>query len=852
MSPFDQSEVETVFAAVIEAAAADRAAVLDRRCAGRPDLRAEVLSLVDAHDLTQVGLTTGDREAIGRAAALAFGAAGASPQVGTRIAHYRLDGRLGAGGMGEVHRAWDLAIGRPAAVKLVRPGVSLDLTRRLLREVEASGRLQHPGIATFYEGGEDQGRAYVAMELVEGSTLRSRVDKGPIPVDEALRIIAGLLEALAHAHAAGVLHRDIKPENIMLRSTGVPKLLDFGLAHRLAGDVAATKGRDAKSGATTQAAAPAIDADATVTNLTADGSISGTPGYMSPEQLRGEPLSPASDIFQVGVVLYEMVTGQRAFARGSIAERVTATLAGPPDLSALWSMRPVGLEAFVSRALATHTSDRFATAGECLLALESLMTGDVADATPGSVVVIDFANMTGDDANDWIGASLAEAIRSDLGRVACVRVPPRLPTVRTIGQLRQHNRPSEPADVALALGLRWATSGTCERADDRLRVSFRITEAATREVKHAATLEGTVGDVVDLSRRLAEAVAAALHVDHRGGAAPAQATIDQRALERYTRARTLWQSGSGDPRILALLEEAIAIEPTYVPALAAMVPAYATRFIGSANPADLEQAIAVSDRVLALDPNNGEALVWRGYALFRLDRIDESLVATGCAVELGGDDPFPYYTHAATLLQRQPEVSLPFFQRAVQLEPRFGIGWLALGWTLVTLGRYVDARYALTRAQALEGMPGPTFLSGIGGYLAECLRAEGRLDEARVAAMAGLEAIERTDNLYRDTVRAFCLGALGRVALAQGDRDAAGTAFSQAIAQMRARTRTQGGGHVLVQALAGLAQSAGDRAAFDEARELLAARQGYSFKYFYGCDEWLTRQQLSAAADGLE
>jgi len=283
-----------------------------------------------------------------------------------------------------------------------------------------------------------------------------------------------------------------------------------------------------------------------------------------------------------------------------------------------------------------------------------------------------------------------------------------------------------------------------------------------------------------------------------------------------------------------------------------MVPAYATRFIGSANPADLEQAIAASDRVRVLDPDNAEALVWRGYALFRLERFDEALDVMAHAVEVGGDDPFPSYTYAAALqaLQR-PDEALVKFQRAVQLEPKFGIAWLGLGWTLFTLEQYRDARYALMRSQALEGLPGPTFVSGIGGYLAECLRCEGRLDDARAAALAGLDAIERADNLYRDTVRAFCLGSLGRVAWQQGDREAAEAAFSQAIAQMRSRTRTQAGGQVLVQALAGLAAATGDASHFEEGVDLFTNRQGYSFRQFYGGDNWFTLLQLSEAAAAL-
>ena len=483
MSPDDQSEVESVLMAVLEAADARRVSLLDQRCEGRPELRAEVLSLLAAHERTGGMLGADLRSAIDAPAAPT---PEDEPTVapGARIAHYRLDERLGAGGMGEVFRAWDLALGRPAAIKLIRRGVPGDLPRRLLREVEASARLQHPTIATFYEGGEDAGQAYFAMELVSGSTLRRRIEAGPVPPAEAITIAAGLLEALAHAHAAGILHRDIKPENIMLGATGAPKLLDFGLARRLYEPHVISAASRPEVAHLTSSSGSTADADRTVSNLTAEGSLPGTPGYMSPEQWRGEPLGPPSDLFQVGAVLYEMLAGGRAFARGSIAERLDATLATPPDLTALRSMTPEGLDAFVGRLLALRPADRYASAGECLIALEALSTGAAAAGTPGSVAVLDFANQTGDDSHDWIGMGISEGIRAELARGADVRVAPRLQTVRTTAMLRQKGGLSGPADVALALGLRWAVDGAFERTDQELRVRFEILEAATRQPIH--------------------------------------------------------------------------------------------------------------------------------------------------------------------------------------------------------------------------------------------------------------------------------------------------------------------------------------------------------------------------------
>ena len=609
------------------------------------------------------------------------------------------------------------------------------------------------------------------MELVEGTTLRERLESGPIAPTDALTITAALLEALAHAHAAGVLHRDIKPENIMIARNGTPKLLDFGLARRLfETDIDDPSGCDV----------------ATFTTLTAHGAIAGTPGYMSLEQLRGEPLGPPSDLFQVGTVLYEMLTGRRAFGEGPIVARIAATLAGLPDLVALASTGPPGIDVIVRRALAARPEDRFASAGAFLLALDALTDRRVRTMFPESIVVADFSTHDGDTSNDWIGSAIAESLGEDLARIEGVEVVARAQLLREAAKLRESGGGVEPVQIALSLGSRWALTGNYERADDRLHLSYRLIDASTGVDGSSGELNGTVRSLSSWET-LAQAIADALHVQRRMRV-PLESREQEHAFELQARARQIWRhAGRVDSRVLAMLEEAVGESPNCAPALGALVGALAGRYIASGDSKDLERAVEISERAIAVDASNCEVWTWRGYALFRLDRLAEALKALQQAVALGTHDPSPFYMYGSTLQAvGREEEALTHLQRAVTIDARFSIAWLSLGWALSCVGRYEEARYAYSRAKALEGQPGPTMVAGVGGYIADCLRCEGRLTEARREALDGLESVERSDFSYRDTIRALCLGALGRVTLLLDDRAAAEAAFSQAIGQCTA------------------------------------------------------------------
>jgi len=384
-----------------------------------------------------------------------------------------------------------------------------------------------------------------------------------------------------------------------------------------------------------------------------------------------------------------------------------------------------------------------------------------------------------------------------------------------------------------------------------LLFTVRILEAATGTELGSIRAVGTVRDLISLRAAVADAVIAALHVT---GHRTASATASTRAFELYSRARQWWGSASraDHQRAVHAVEQALDDDPGYAPALGLLAGLRATSFIVSRDPEDLKRAIDASDQAIALDPRLAEAWSWRAYALFRQQRIDEALASYAHAVAAKADDAPTWYLYGSTLLAiGQTADALPKLQTAVRLEPRYGIGWLALGWALHRLARPIEAAHALRRAQALEMQPGPTFIAGVGGYLADCLRSMGALEAARAEAMAGIASIERSDHAYRDTIRAFCLGALGRVALAMGDDTAAHAAFAQAVAQMRGRTLTMAGGHVLVSALAGWSRATGELEPFAEALALFEAKEGYSFNHFFGCTDGETWLELARAAHHL-
>ena len=284
---------------------------------------------------------------------------------GTKLGPYQIEDLLGAGGMGEVYRAHDNRVGRDVAVKIVPPSIAVDPTAlsRFEREARAVAMLSHPNIVALYEFGASDGVTYAVMELLEGESLRSRLGPGALPLRKSVDIAAQIARGLAAAHDKHIAHRDLKPENVFIAADGTVKILDFGLARH------------------TSEPLPGSEA-ATVAPITDAGTVMGTVGYMAPEQVRGERSDHRADIFALGCILHEMLTGRRAFDRGTAAETMTAILREEPSppVSAVGSV-PLAVERILSRCLEKRPDERFQSARDLTFALESSL-----DARSGSDV----------------------------------------------------------------------------------------------------------------------------------------------------------------------------------------------------------------------------------------------------------------------------------------------------------------------------------------------------------------------------------------------------------------------------------------------------------------------------------
>jgi predicted Ser/Thr protein kinase len=331
----------------------EREDFLGRECAGDDELRRKVEALVAADERRDFL----DAPAFEAAAPLLFEAQDVS-LVGRRLGHYQVLAPLGAGGMGDVYLARDTRLGRRVALKLLPEYVSEDESRvrRFLHEARAASSLNHPNIITVYDIGNADGRRFIATEYVEGVTLRRRMEAGRMSLDEVLGVALQLADVLSKAHQAGITHRDIKPENIMIAGGGLVKVLDFGLA-KYRTPPGAGRDKDSQWGST----------------LTSPGMIMGTPAYMSPEQARGLETDTRTDIWSLGVVLYEMVAGRTPFGGPTATDLLAAIIGREPEpLAAHDAAAPAELSRIVARALRKELSERYQTAEELAADLERL------------------------------------------------------------------------------------------------------------------------------------------------------------------------------------------------------------------------------------------------------------------------------------------------------------------------------------------------------------------------------------------------------------------------------------------------------------------------------------------------
>jgi tetratricopeptide (TPR) repeat protein len=414
--------------------------------------------------------------------------------------------------------------------------------------------------------------------------------------------------------------------------------------------------------------------------------------------------------------------------------------------------------------------------------------------------------------------------------------------------------PVDASEVGLRLGCRWVLAGGFQKMGTALRLTARLLEAATGRIVSSIKLDATIDRIFELQDRVAAECIAALNLSTPTldeGAPRAAPSLS--AYEAYARGRRLWmrlEKGSFE-EAGQLYRQAVGLEPGYADALAGLAAVHAMRFTFTTDRADLDAATDYARRAVEADPRSGEPHVWLGYALLRRGAVEEAYQEELTAIRLSPSLHFAHYFAGCTRLTAgRPAEALRHFRQATEIEPQAGFDWLGLGWTFIDLGQLEQARWSFEKARTLEdaAVSPPV---GAASYAAEALRRQGDATAARREALVGLERIERSDHMYRDTFRAFSLCVLGRAALDEGDAAAAGTAFGQAMLHLRGRPRALGGGHLMVQAGAGLARATADPRALDEAVRLFEARDAFDFSWFYGCADAEDARDLTLAADAL-
>ena len=704
---------------------------------------------------------------------------------GARLGPYVILSPLGAGGMGEVYRARDQRLERDVAIKVLPEHLAQDpeALTRFEREAKAVAALSHPNILAIHDFGNEQGLSFAVMELLEGETLRGRLTQSPLPWRKAVEVGVAVADGLSAAHSKGIIHRDLKPENIFLTNDGRVKILDFGLALVAdpipSGDQETTALEPARRGSVTQ-----------------PGTVLGTFGYMSPEQVRGEQAIPASDIFSLGCVLYETVSGRKAFARTTAAESVAAVLKeDPPELGSAGNRGalPPEIERVIFHCLEKKAADRFQSARDVAFALKNIGSASVvsqpvpqpvaAPAAPlqaqlkprprrlvwigaaasilvlaGALVflwmgrnrpidtlaVLPFVNASNDPNAEYLSDGITEGIINNLSQL------PNLGVMSRSSVFRYKGKDVDAQAVGRDLNVRAVLAGRVARRGEELSISTELIDARTNRQMWGEQYNRRTSDLMALQEQISREISDRLRLRLTGEDKKKMArrpTENAEAYQIYLQGRYQWNKRTldGMQQSIDLFQQAISKDERYALAYAGLADAYALLADYNVLPARevMPRAKTAAMKAIEIDDSLAEAHASLGWVKLTHDWAwPDAEREFKRSIELNANYPTAHQWYGEYLMvMGRFDDALAETKKAVEIDPLSLVANTGVCSTLYYAGRYDQAVERCRKAIGMDGNFGPAHL-----FLGRAFKQKASYAEAIAELQRALDLSEGNTN----------------------------------------------------------------------------------------------------------